>query len=184
MASSSFRPAARAKTLSEAGLNVIEVSDITGFPEMMDGRVKTLHPAVHGGLLAIRSNAAPCRSDARAPHPADRSSGRQSLSVRANSGARRALRRLHREYRRRRAGDDPRRGEEPRRCRRHCRADRLRRVARGIRPAWRHDDAKAAPAPRPPRLLPAPPSTMRRSPIGSPTRLATTRRISVPSAAG
>jgi phosphoribosylaminoimidazolecarboxamide formyltransferase / IMP cyclohydrolase len=46
------------RELSEAGLNVIEVSDITGFPEMMDGRVKTLHPAVHGGLLAIRSNAA------------------------------------------------------------------------------------------------------------------------------
>jgi phosphoribosylaminoimidazolecarboxamide formyltransferase/IMP cyclohydrolase len=46
------------KALSEAGLAVLEVSDITGFPEMMDGRVKTLHPAVHGGLLAIRSNAA------------------------------------------------------------------------------------------------------------------------------
>jgi phosphoribosylaminoimidazolecarboxamide formyltransferase / IMP cyclohydrolase len=46
------------KELSDAGLAVIEVSDITGFPEMMDGRVKTLHPAVHGGLLAIRSNAA------------------------------------------------------------------------------------------------------------------------------
>jgi phosphoribosylaminoimidazolecarboxamide formyltransferase / IMP cyclohydrolase len=45
------------KELSEAGLAVIEVSDMTGFPEMMDGRVKTLHPAVHGGLLAIRSNA-------------------------------------------------------------------------------------------------------------------------------
>ena len=44
------------KTLSEAGLNVIEVSDLTGFPEMMDGRVKTLHPAVHGGLLAVRGN--------------------------------------------------------------------------------------------------------------------------------
>src|ERR1700722_7281439 len=50
------------KDLSEAGLNVIEVSDITGFPEMMDGRVKTLHPAVHGGLLAIRSNAAHAES--------------------------------------------------------------------------------------------------------------------------
>jgi phosphoribosylaminoimidazolecarboxamide formyltransferase/IMP cyclohydrolase len=46
------------KELSDAGLAVIEVSDITGFPEMMDGRVKTLHPAVHGGLLAIRNNAA------------------------------------------------------------------------------------------------------------------------------
>src|ERR1700688_379076 len=46
------------KTLSDAGLNVLDVSDLTGFPEMMDGRVKTLHPAVHGGLLAIRGNAA------------------------------------------------------------------------------------------------------------------------------
>jgi phosphoribosylaminoimidazolecarboxamide formyltransferase/IMP cyclohydrolase len=44
------------KTLADAGLNVIEVSEITGFPEMMDGRVKTLHPKVHGGLLAIRDN--------------------------------------------------------------------------------------------------------------------------------
>lgn len=46
-----------AKTLREAGLQVIDVSDHTGFPEMMDGRVKTLHPKVHGGLLALRDNA-------------------------------------------------------------------------------------------------------------------------------
>jgi phosphoribosylaminoimidazolecarboxamide formyltransferase/IMP cyclohydrolase len=45
------------KTLADAGLAVIDVSDLTGFPEMMDGRVKTLHPKVHGGLLAIRDNA-------------------------------------------------------------------------------------------------------------------------------
>jgi phosphoribosylaminoimidazolecarboxamide formyltransferase/IMP cyclohydrolase len=44
--------------LSDAGLAVLDVSELTGFPEMMDGRVKTLHPAVHGGLLAIRGNAA------------------------------------------------------------------------------------------------------------------------------
>jgi len=44
------------KTLRDAGLAVAEVSDVTGFPEMMDGRVKTLHPKVHGGLLAIRGN--------------------------------------------------------------------------------------------------------------------------------
>ena len=44
------------KTLSDAGLTVLDVSDLTGFPEMMDGRVKTLHPAVHGGLLAVRDN--------------------------------------------------------------------------------------------------------------------------------
>jgi phosphoribosylaminoimidazolecarboxamide formyltransferase/IMP cyclohydrolase len=45
-----------AKTLRDAGLAVRDVSEITGFPEMMDGRVKTLHPRVHGGLLAIRDN--------------------------------------------------------------------------------------------------------------------------------
>ncbi len=43
-----------AKLLREAGLEVRDVADVTGFPEMMDGRVKTLHPAVHGGLLALR----------------------------------------------------------------------------------------------------------------------------------
>ena len=46
-----------ARTLAEAGLTIREVSDLTGFPEMMDGRVKTLHPKVHGGLLAVRGNA-------------------------------------------------------------------------------------------------------------------------------
>ena len=45
-----------AKALREAGLDVRDVADVTGFPEMMDGRVKTLHPAVHGGLLALRDN--------------------------------------------------------------------------------------------------------------------------------
>ncbi len=47
-----------ASALREAGLNVQDVADVTGFPEMMDGRVKTLHPAVHGGLLALRDNEA------------------------------------------------------------------------------------------------------------------------------
>ncbi|MXO68941.1 bifunctional phosphoribosylaminoimidazolecarboxamide formyltransferase/IMP cyclohydrolase [Altererythrobacter marinus] len=45
-----------ARALREAGLDVRDVSDLTGFPEMMDGRVKTLHPMVHGGLLAVRDN--------------------------------------------------------------------------------------------------------------------------------
>ena len=44
-----------AKELKNAGLSVIDVSSLTGFPEMLDGRVKTLHPAVHGGLLGIRN---------------------------------------------------------------------------------------------------------------------------------
>ena len=47
-----------AKTLRDAGLEVKDISDLTGFPEMLDGRVKTLHPRVHGGLLYIRGNAA------------------------------------------------------------------------------------------------------------------------------
>jgi phosphoribosylaminoimidazolecarboxamide formyltransferase / IMP cyclohydrolase len=46
-----------ARALREAGLNVKDISDLTGFPEMLDGRVKTLHPLVHGGLLYIRGNA-------------------------------------------------------------------------------------------------------------------------------
>ncbi|AZR74229.1 bifunctional phosphoribosylaminoimidazolecarboxamide formyltransferase/IMP cyclohydrolase [Anoxybacter fermentans] len=45
-----------AKILEEAGLKIIQISEITRFPEMMDGRVKTLHPNVHGGILARRSN--------------------------------------------------------------------------------------------------------------------------------
>src|SRR5208337_4175967 len=44
------------KALADAGLNVRDVADVTQFPEMMDGRVKTLHPRIHGGLLAVREN--------------------------------------------------------------------------------------------------------------------------------
>ena len=47
-----------AKALADAGLKVVDVADVTGFPEMMDGRVKTLHPNVHGGLLAVRDDPA------------------------------------------------------------------------------------------------------------------------------
>jgi phosphoribosylaminoimidazolecarboxamide formyltransferase/IMP cyclohydrolase len=45
-----------AKTLRDAGLEVRDVSDVTGFPEMMDGRIKTLHPRIHGALLGVRDN--------------------------------------------------------------------------------------------------------------------------------
>src|SRR5438105_6567226 len=55
-----------AKSLAEAGLKVRDVSELTGFPEMMDGRVKTLHPKVHGGLLSIRGDKA--HADAMAAH--------------------------------------------------------------------------------------------------------------------
>ena len=44
------------RALKEAGVPVMAVQDVTGFPEMMDGRVKTLNPLIHGGILAIRDN--------------------------------------------------------------------------------------------------------------------------------
>ncbi|HIB00666.1 MAG TPA: bifunctional phosphoribosylaminoimidazolecarboxamide formyltransferase/IMP cyclohydrolase, partial [Phycisphaerales bacterium] len=45
-----------AKVISEAGIPVTSVDSLTGFPEMLDGRVKTLHPIIHGGLLGVRDN--------------------------------------------------------------------------------------------------------------------------------
>ena len=45
-----------ARALAEEGIDVVPVEDVTGFPEMMDGRVKTLHPKVHGAILAIKNN--------------------------------------------------------------------------------------------------------------------------------
>jgi len=44
------------RLLAENGVEVINISEVTNFPEMMNGRVKTLHPAVHGGILAVREN--------------------------------------------------------------------------------------------------------------------------------
>ena len=55
-----------AKALAEAGIAHDDVSDVTGFPEMLDGRVKTLHPAIHGGILADRSK--PAHLEAIAAH--------------------------------------------------------------------------------------------------------------------
>ena len=102
------------KALSDAGLTVLDVSDLTGFPEMMDGRVKTLHPAVHGGLLAVRDDPQHAEAMRAHRHPSDRYLGGQSLPVRGHRRARRRFRRLHRKYRYRRPGHDPRRREEPR----------------------------------------------------------------------
>ena len=59
-----------AKALREAGIAVTDVAEITKSPEMMDGRVKTLHPRIHGGLLAVRGNAAHERALAEHAIPA------------------------------------------------------------------------------------------------------------------
>ena len=55
-----------AQALQDAGIAVKDVAEHTGFPEMMDGRLKTLHPKVHGGLLAVRGNAEHARAAAAA----------------------------------------------------------------------------------------------------------------------
>ena len=91
-----------ARALAEAGLPVTEVAAVTGFPEMLDGRVKTLHPAIHGGLLARRDRPdhlaalaahgigeidllvvqpLPVRRDRRRAAPAARTASRTSISA-------------------------------------------------------------------------------------------------------
>ena len=61
-----------AKLLRDAGIEVIDVAEVTGLPEMMDGRVKTLHPKIHGGLLAVRENEAHLKALAdHSIHPID-----------------------------------------------------------------------------------------------------------------
>ena len=76
-----------AKLLREAGVKVTEVGAYTGFPEMLDGRVKTLHPKVHAGILARRDLPAHMRAVAEARHPHHRYRGGQPLSVRADGSA-------------------------------------------------------------------------------------------------
>ncbi len=134
-----------AKALKDAGLSVIDVSELTGFPEMMDGRVKTLHPKVHGGLLAVRGNKESRRGNGAAPHQADRSAGGESLPVRGHRRKRRLDRRMHREHRYWRPGDDPRRRQEPRRRYGDRRAAGLRNSAGRNGGAQRNGFIRAAP---------------------------------------
>ena len=85
----------------------------TGFPEMLDGRVKTLHPTIHGGLLARRDSAEHMAAIARARHRDDRPARRQPLSVRGDRRQGRLhARRRDREHRHRRPGDGALGGEE------------------------------------------------------------------------
>jgi len=102
-----------AKALREAGLKVSDVSEITDFPEMMDGRVKTLHPMVHGGLLALRD-----KPDHAASMKEHGIAGIDLLvcnlyPFEATRGARRRFRHNNREYRHRRSGHDALGGQEP-----------------------------------------------------------------------
>ncbi len=161
-----------AKALADAGLSVVDVADLTGFPEMMDGRVKTLHPKVHGGLLAIRDD--PDHVAAMAAHgirPIDLlvvnlypfeetvAKGAEFADCIENIdiGGPAMIRAAAKNHADVAVVVDP--------------AD----YAAGARrtdDAWRRDHAGAAPARSPPRPMPAPPPTTRRSPTGSPSELA------------
>jgi phosphoribosylaminoimidazolecarboxamide formyltransferase/IMP cyclohydrolase len=104
-----------AKALRAAGLPVTDVAAVTGFPEMLDGRVKTLHPRIHAGLLADRRLSVAPRAAGRGLHPAVRARRRQPLSVRRRGReAGNLVRRAGRGDRHRRAVDGPGGGEEPR----------------------------------------------------------------------
>ena len=75
-----------AKLLRDSGISVKDISELTGFPEMLDGRVKTLHPKVHGGILHRREYGFAPQRRCRARHSADRHGGGQSLRLRENRG--------------------------------------------------------------------------------------------------
>ena len=111
--------------LRAAGLRVRDVAEVTGFPEMMDGRVKTLHPNIHGALLALRDDDE--HLVAMAAHgiePIDLLiSNLYPFEETVAKGGR--SRDLHREYRHRRSGDDPGRCQEPPLCDRGDRSGRL-----------------------------------------------------------
>ena len=70
-----------AKLLRDSGIAVKDISELTGFPEMLDGRVKTLHPKVHGGILHMRDNAEHRSGRRRTWHSAHRHGGGESLRV-------------------------------------------------------------------------------------------------------
>ena len=85
-----------ARAIEQAGIPVTKVEDLTGFPECLDGRVKTLHPRVHAGLLADLANPAHERAAGRARHRAVPAPGLQPLPVRADGRVRRHPARDHR----------------------------------------------------------------------------------------
>ena len=118
-----------AKLLADAGLPVTEVAEVTGFPEMLDGRVKTLHPKVHGGLLARRDVPEHMAALEGARHRHHRPAGGQPVPVRGHRGqARLHAGRRDREHRHRRPGHGAQRRQE---LERRGRADRCLAVRAG-----------------------------------------------------
>ncbi|WP_414171980.1 bifunctional phosphoribosylaminoimidazolecarboxamide formyltransferase/IMP cyclohydrolase [Clavibacter tessellarius] len=120
-----------ASTIADAGFPVTPVQDVTGFPEVLDGRVKTLHPSVHAGLLAdlrLESHEAQL---AEPRHLAVRAGGREPVPVRGDGGVGRSRVGCHRADRHRRPGDGEGVRQEPRERRHRRLAPQLRRGDRG-----------------------------------------------------
>ena len=102
-----------ARALREAGLSVRDISDLTGFPEMLDGRVKTLHPKVHGGILHIRGNKEHVAAVMEhGIEPIDMVVVNLYAFEKTAAQARRGVQRDYREHRHRRAVDGALGGEE------------------------------------------------------------------------
>ena len=166
-----------AQELESAGVGVRAIDDLTGFPEIMDGRVKTLHPKLYAGLLAVRDN--PEHVRAASEHDIEYVDlvVRQPLPLRAHRrapGNRRG--RGDREHRHRRPDDDPRRGQEPRLQRRRRAPRELRRGPRRAARGRRHAEHGHARGPRRRRPSPTPRATTSPSAAGSPRRARTSRR--------
>ncbi len=99
--------------IADAGVPVTKVEELTGFPECLDGRVKTLHPKVHAGILADRRLEAHRDPARRARHRAVRPRGVEPVPVHGHRDERRLPGRVHRADRHRRPLDGPRRRQEP-----------------------------------------------------------------------
>ncbi len=144
-----------AQAIADAGIPVTAVDDITGVPPILDHRVVTLHPKIHGGILADRSKSTARRRHGDLRHPPVRPRRVEPLPVRAEP--------RHRDHRRRRARDGPRRGEEPRvRHHRHRRVA-VRAAARRARRQRQHRRRRHPPRVRASRRSRARPRSTRRS---------------------
>ena len=157
-----------ARELSQAGIPVRAISDLTGFPEIMDGRVKTLHPKLYAGLLAVRDD--PAHVSAANEHevePVDLVCVNLYPFERTAAHPRGSRSGSDREHRYRRSDDDPRGGQEPplRRSRRAAPRATTPCSPSCASPAagCRSPRARASP----PRRSPTPRGTTRRSPAGS-----------------
>ncbi len=172
-----------AKALKDAGLKVVDVAELTGFPEMMDGRVKTLHPKVHGGLLAIRADkehAAAMETHGIKPidllvvnlYPFEATVAKgapfDECIENIDIGGPAMIRAAAKNH-----ADVDRGG----------RASGLRQGAGRTQATRRHDLARTAPEAGGEGLSRAPPPMTPRFPTGLPTRSRTTRRTIAPSAA-